>query len=72
MSLADDILEGAEAIALYLGVPIRAVYRLSSEVSLEHRAPFFKLGAGCLCARKSTLLKWIAEKETARQAGIAG
>jgi hypothetical protein len=69
--LADDLLEGAEAIASFMfGDPslVRAVYRLSTEVSAEHRAPFFKLGSGSLCARKSTLLKWIESKEQARLA----
>ena len=67
--LAGDLLEGAGAIAAFMfGDPglVRAVYRLSTETSLEHRAPFFKLGGNTLCARRSTLLKWIEAKEQAR------
>jgi hypothetical protein len=68
-SLADDLLEGAEAIATFMyGDPrlVRSVYRLSTEVSTEHRAPFFKMGNNTLCARKSTLLAWITAKEKAQ------
>jgi hypothetical protein len=69
--LADDLLEGAEAIAGFMfGDPsaVRAIYRLSTETSVEHRAPFFKLGSNTLCARRSTLIKWIEAKERARLA----
>jgi hypothetical protein len=71
-TLADDLLEGAEAIGLFMGLPKRAVYRLSTEVSAQFRAPFFKLGSNCLCARKSAILRWISALEAARQPGIAG
>ena len=66
-ALAEDLLEGAEAISLFMGLPIRAIYRLSSEVSAEFRPPFFKLGNATLCARKSAILAWIAERELAHQ-----
>jgi hypothetical protein len=69
-TLAEDLLQGAEAIALYMFGTVsamRVVYRLSSEVKPEDRPPFFKLGRGTLCARKSALLRWIAERETAHE-----
>jgi hypothetical protein len=69
-TLADDLLQGAEAIALFMfGTTnaIRSVYRLSSEVEPEHRPPFFKLGTSTLCARKSAILRWVAEKEHEHQ-----
>jgi hypothetical protein len=60
-SLADDLLEGADAIAEFLfGSPEfrRKVYYLS-ECS---RLPIFRLGS-VLCARKSVLLKFITGQE---------
>jgi hypothetical protein len=65
--LADDLLEGAEAISLFMGLPIRTVYRLSTEVAAEFRPPFFKMGNNTLCARKSSILAWVAEREAAHQ-----
>jgi hypothetical protein len=65
--LADDLLEGAEAISLFMGLPVRAIYRLSTEVENRYRPPFFKLGNSTLCARKSAILRWIAEREEAHQ-----
>jgi hypothetical protein len=67
-SLADDLLQGAEAIALFMFGSItakRQVYRLSSEVPRGHRPPFFKLGSNCLCARRSAILRWVEEQEAA-------
>jgi hypothetical protein len=66
--LASDLLEGAGQIAAFMGLPVRTIYRLSTEVASAHRAPFFKLGGNTLCARRSVLLRWIAEKERARLA----
>ena len=69
--LADDILHGAEAIALFLfgtADARRQVYRLSTEVPPEMRLPTFKLGHGTLCARRSVILRWIAAQEAARSA----
>jgi hypothetical protein len=69
-TLAEDLLEGAESIALYMFgtvTAIRQVYRLSTEVDPEHRPPFFKLGRNTLAARKSALLRWITEREKAHQ-----
>lgn len=52
------ILMGAKAIAAHLGLTQRQVYRLVYECGLPH----FKLG-GTVSARKSTLLRWLAEQE---------
>jgi hypothetical protein len=59
--LADDILRGAEAIAAFLfgdRSKRRQVYHLAE----RSRLPTFKLGA-MLCARRSTILRWIVEQE---------
>lgn len=40
----------------------RRVRRLISEVPIADRLPTFKLG-GTVCARPSTLLAWLAERE---------
>jgi hypothetical protein len=70
--LSDDLLQGAEAIAAFMfgDSPSgrRAVYRLSTEVAAPFRLPTFKLGHNTLCARKSSILRWIAEQEIARTA----
>jgi hypothetical protein len=63
--LADDLLRGAASIAAFLfGDPAerRQVYHLASEVKPEHRLPCFRLGS-ILCARRSTLIRWIGERE---------
>jgi hypothetical protein len=62
-SLGDDLLRGAEAIAAFLfGDPKlrRKVYYLTGDATI--RMPHFKLGS-VICARKTTLLRWIADKE---------
>lgn len=59
--IADDLLEGAEEIALFMfGSPDkrRRVYHLASRSGL----PLFRLGE-VICARRSTLRAWIAEQE---------
>lgn len=59
--LAEDILKGADEIAVFMfGDPKkrRLIYHLSERSNL----PIFRLGA-LLCARKSVLLAWIAEQE---------
>jgi len=59
--LAADILRGADKIAEFLfGDPgeRRKIYYLAEKC----RLPVFRFGA-VLCARKSTLLEWIAEQE---------
>lgn len=63
--LADDLLRGAADIASFVfGDPRqrRAVYHLAVEVKPEHRMPVFRLG-NVICARRSTLLRWIGEQE---------
>lgn len=57
--ISDDLLEGADAIAreLYGNAKYRRrVYQLKDEL------PIFQIGAK-LFARKSTLLRWIEERE---------
>jgi len=53
-----DLLAGADQIAAFMGLKVRRVYHLAE----MQRLPVFRLGA-TLCARKSTLLKWIEEME---------
>lgn len=58
--LAADLLRGTREIATFLGLPNRVVsYHIECE-----RLPVFRLGA-LICARKSTLLQWVAEQERA-------
>lgn len=59
--LADDLLRGADEIAQYiLGDPRqrRKIYHMAE----NSRIPTFRLGS-MLCARRSTLLRWIAQQE---------
>jgi hypothetical protein len=69
MPLAGDILEGADEIGDFMFPNVedpaarrRRVYRLSTEVPPADRLPLFKIGS-LLFARRSTLLKWISERE---------
>ncbi|TGP88918.1 MULTISPECIES: DNA-binding protein [unclassified Mesorhizobium] len=57
-NLAADILEGAAAIAAWTGFKRRAVYHAVANGHLPH----FRMGE-TVCARKSTLLAWIAQQE---------
>lgn len=59
-NLATDILRGAAAIADFLGFERRAVYHAVAKGSL----PTFRIGE-TVCARKSTLMAWIAGQEQA-------
>ncbi|WP_441256203.1 DNA-binding protein [Bradyrhizobium sp. 482_C4_N1_1] len=66
--IADDLLEGAEAIARYMfgtgtATKRRRVYHLAATSDL----PLFRLGE-IICGRRSTLLAWIAEREQAAAA----
>ncbi len=59
--IADDLLHGAEEIAEFLfgkGKLRRKVYHLAK----TSRLPVFRLGSK-LNARRSVLIKWIAEQE---------
>ena len=63
LSLGDDLLRGAGAIAEFLfgdRRQRRKVYYLTGEATV--RMPHFRLGA-IICARKSTLLRWIEDRE---------
>jgi excisionase family DNA binding protein len=53
-----DLLTGAEAIAAFMGVKPRRVYHLAE----AQRLPVFRMGS-TLCARRSTLLRWIEDME---------
>jgi excisionase family DNA binding protein len=55
-----DLLSGAEAIASYIGVKPRRIYHLAE----TRRLPVFRIGS-TLCARRSTLLRWIEDMERA-------
>jgi hypothetical protein len=60
-ALATDLLRGADEIAEFVfGDPQqrRSIYHLAA----TSRLPVFRLGS-LLCARRSTLLEWIAEQE---------
>jgi hypothetical protein len=62
-NLGDDLLRGAGAIAEFLfgdRSQRRKVYYLTGEAAV--RMPYFRLGA-IICARKSTLLRWIESHE---------
>jgi len=61
-SLADDLLRGADAIAAFMfgdSGNRKKIYYLAERKEI----PVFRLGCE-LCARKSTLLRWISERET--------
>ena len=59
-----DLLSGADAIAAFMGLKVRRVYHLAE----TERLPIFRLGA-TLCARRSTLLKWIEGMENQGTSG---
>jgi hypothetical protein len=56
--LANDLLEGAEAIADFLGKDVRQIYHLVGRKQL----PAFKIGA-VIHARRSTLKHFFAARE---------
>jgi hypothetical protein len=53
-----DLLSGAESIAAFMGIKARRVYHFAE----MQRHPVFRLGA-TLCARRSTLMRWIEDME---------
>lgn len=66
-ALANDLLRGADEIATFMFGSARhrrKIYYLTGEAS--RGLPHFKMGS-LICARKSTLLRWIAEQEARRQ-----
>jgi hypothetical protein len=60
-----DLLTGAEAIAGFMRVKPRRVYHLAE----TQRLPVFRLGS-TLCARRSTLRRWIEDMERAAIANV--
>ena len=63
--LRDDLLEGADEISKFMfgdRSKRRRVYHLAS--GTKNPIPTFKMGS-VICARRSTLLRWIAEQEKA-------
>jgi hypothetical protein len=61
--LAEDILQGAAAIAVYLfgaADERRRVYYLIETGQLPH----FRIGKARVCARRSTLASWITTQES--------
>ena len=65
-ALAEDLLRGADAIAVFVfgdAKERRKVYYYASEAKV--RMPTFRMG-NVICARKSRLLDWIEQQEGAR------
>jgi hypothetical protein len=68
-SLSGDMLRGVAAIAEFIygesNDQLRhQIYRLAStKVSAGRRIPTFHMGDAVICARKSTILAWIARQE---------
>ena len=65
-ALADDLLRGADAIAIFVfgdSKARRKVYYYAGEAKV--RMPTFRMG-NVICARKSKLLDWIEQQETAQ------
>ncbi len=58
-----DLILGADAIAKFLGITRRQAYRLTYDAII----PTFKCG-GTVAARRSSLMRWMAEAEQARAA----
>ena len=68
-SLADDLLRGGEAIKEFIfgaGGKRSEVYYYTSgnRAAEENRIPTFKIGK-VVCARKSSILKWVEDQERA-------
>ena len=59
-TLPADLLLGADAIAKFLGISRRQVYRLVYDQII----PSFKAG-GTVAARRSSLARWMADAEAA-------
>lgn len=57
-SLSSDLIVGAEHIAGFLGIKRRQVYNAAERGYL----PLFRMGS-LLCARRTTLSKWIVDQE---------
>lgn len=64
-ALANDLLRGADAIAIFVfgnAKARRKVYYYASEAKV--RMPTFRMG-NVICARKSKLIEWIERQEAA-------
>ena len=65
-SIGDDLLRGADQIAEFVFGDVkhrRKVYYLTGDA--KKGLPYFKIGS-LICARKSTLLRWIEAQEARR------
>lgn len=65
-TLADDLLHGAEDIAIFVFGNVRhrrKVYYYASDAKV--RMPVFRIG-NVICARKSKLIEWIEAQERER------
>lgn len=65
-NIGDDLLRGADEIAKFMFGDVkhrRKVYYLTGDA--KKGLPYFKIGS-LICARKSTLLNWVAEQEGRR------
>jgi len=65
-TLADDLLRGADAIAVFVFGSVkqrRKVYYYATEAKVK--LPVFRMG-NVICARKSKLLSWIEMQEGAQ------
>jgi len=63
-SIADDLLDGADAIAAFLGWTRRRVYYEANKSRIQKTGfPIFRIGAQ-VCARKTTLIGWLEALET--------
>ncbi|GEL42258.1 hypothetical protein MEX01_28490 [Methylorubrum extorquens] len=62
----NDLLHGVPAIAAEMRLSPRQIYHLAE----KHGLPTFKIGR-TVCARRSTLSVWLAEREAAARSGRA-
>jgi hypothetical protein len=70
VTVGDDLLEGAEAIGAFLfgpGAKARRAFYLIEKSMIPH----FRIGKRIM-ARKSTLLRWLAEQERGGGANATG
>ena len=66
MTIGDDLLHGAEAIAVFVfgsAKHRRKVYYYASDARV--RMPVFRIG-NVICARKSKLMEWVEVQESRR------
>ena len=64
-TISQDVLYGADAVGGFTGLNPRQVYHLAQ----TNKIPVFRMGT-LICARKSTILQWIADQE-AKATGAA-